>query len=57
MRANFASRGGTLAFPLSRRSASPARGPEMRTTPIAAGGRPDDNAKIVSWNIGGEPGL
>jgi hypothetical protein len=25
----------------------PARGPETRTTAIAAGGRPDDSAKMV----------
>ena len=35
-------------LPVSAFSASPARGPEMRTTAIAAGGRPEDRAKMVS---------
>ena len=36
------------ARPASAFSASPARGPEMRTTAIAAGGRPEERAKMVS---------
>ena len=39
-------RGGQAAD--QRLSASPARGPEMRTTAIAAGGRPEERAKMVS---------
>ena len=46
-RASAASRGaGTL--PVSAFSASPAAGPEMRTTAIATGGRPEERAKMVS---------
>ena len=41
-----AARGGGRSAPCS---ASPARGPEMRTTAIAAGGRPEERAKMVSF--------
>src|SRR3954467_9198412 len=34
--------------PISVSSATPARGPEIRTTATAAGGRPDESAKMVS---------
>ena len=37
-----------VGVPARTSSASPARGPEIRTTAIAAGGRPDERAKIVS---------
>jgi hypothetical protein len=38
--------------PISARSAAPACGPEMRTTAIAAGGRPEESAKMVSGEEG-----
>ena len=47
MRARPALRGSGILTP-SAVSASPARGPEMRTTAIAAGGRPEERAKMVS---------
>ena len=37
--------------PISRSSAKRARGPEMRTTAIAAGGRPEESAKMVSRSV------
>ena len=46
-RASAALRGSGMR-PVSAFSASPARGPEMRTTAIAAGGRPEERAKMVS---------
>ena len=46
-RASAALRGSGI-FPVSALSASPARGPDMRTTAIAAGGRPEERAKMVS---------
>ena len=39
---------GAGILPMSAFSASPARGPEMRTTAIAAGPRPEERAKMVS---------
>ena len=42
-----AARRGSGSLPPSASSASPARGPEMRTTAIAAGGRPEERAKMV----------
>ena len=39
---------GSGTRPISALSAAPARGPEMRTTAIAAGGRPEESAKMVS---------
>ena len=48
-RAARAARLGQL--PASALSASPARGPEMRTTAIAAGGRPEERAKMVSEEV------
>ena len=38
---------GSGTRPISFSSATPARGPEMRTTAIAAGGRPEERAKMV----------
>ena len=46
MRASAAWRGAG-SLPMSAASAAPARGPEMRTTAIAAGGRPEERAKMV----------
>src|SRR5262245_24926355 len=37
--------------PVSFSSATPACGPEMRTTAIAAGGRPEDSAKMVERSV------
>src|SRR5262249_58214800 len=37
--------------PISCSSATRARGPEMRTTAIAAGGRPEERAKMVSRTL------
>ncbi len=45
-RAKAALRGSGI-LPASALSASPARGPEMRTTAMAAGGRPEERAKMV----------
>src|SRR5262252_4035594 len=46
-RASAAWRGGGI-FPINACRAAPACGPDTRTTAIAAGGRPDDSAKMVS---------
>ena len=46
-RASMASRGFGRR-PTSAASAAPACGPDMRTTAIAAGGRPEESAKMVS---------
>ena len=46
-RASAAARGEGI-LPVSAFSAAPARGPEMRMTAIAAGGRPEERAKMVS---------
>src|SRR5580693_5540632 len=46
-RASAAWRAGGI-LTINARNAAPACGPETRTTAIAAGGRPDDSAKIVS---------
>ena len=42
---------GAGILPVSAFSAAPARGPEMRTTAIAAGARPEERAKMVSRSI------
>ena len=47
MRASAAWRGAGI-LPARIFSAAPARGPEMRTTAIAAGRRPEERAKMVS---------
>ena len=50
MRASAALRGSGI-LPVSAFSASPARGPEMRTTAIAAGPRPEERAKMVGRSV------
>src|SRR5438270_13531112 len=42
---------GAGRLPASTLNTAPACGPETRTTAIALGGRPDDNAKMV-WSRG-----
>ena len=50
IRANAALRGSGILTP-SVVSASPARVPEMRITAMAAGGRPEDRAKMVGRSV------
>ena len=46
-----AARRGSGSLPPSAVIASPARGPETRTTAIAAGGRPEERAKMVGVSV------
>ena len=49
--ARSAARRGSGTRPISFCSATPAFGPQTRTTAIAAGGRPEDSAKIVGRSL------